>query len=439
MYTLYSYLVIIMTTLGVSFEGFPHVPLKERENGRVIPAESMAELNDRHRESLRKQVDMAVEAEALGYEYIVHAEHHADALWANSPNPILTQTAIARETSSVRLLQIANILPWHEPVRLAEQIAMLDILSDGRIAVGVGRGSSDPAAGTMGQYWGGNPGNEQRNRASFEEKYEILLDAWRDDFISYEGQFHQVPSGHIEHADGATVHYLSDEVSEHELKDHLSIPAGSPTQKSLTVLPQPEQSPHPQLWKPALSPQSAKWAARRAMNICTHLMDISDTNEMIDAYYEAAEAARWPDHRDEHDGEPLRRGWDNRRSRGVAIILPVFNTDVASDDARRRWLQSREYAASRDDTVEFEKQPSDDHPISEETRSYSVDIDTLEDDSVPIIGDATEIAEQVCQIEAALALEDAFFIVATEAIGLTYEERIEQLQSFATDVRPELD
>ena len=57
-----------------------------------------------------------------------------------SPNPLMVQTAIAAHTRRIRLGQAANIIVWHHPVRLAEQIATLDVISGGRVECGIGRG-----------------------------------------------------------------------------------------------------------------------------------------------------------------------------------------------------------------------------------------------------------------------------------------------------------
>jgi alkanesulfonate monooxygenase SsuD/methylene tetrahydromethanopterin reductase-like flavin-dependent oxidoreductase (luciferase family) len=57
-----------------------------------------------------------------------------------SPNPLLVEAAVAAQTKRIRLGQHANITTWWEPVRLAEQAAMLDVLSGGRLEFGIGRG-----------------------------------------------------------------------------------------------------------------------------------------------------------------------------------------------------------------------------------------------------------------------------------------------------------
>ncbi|GAB3035651.1 LLM class flavin-dependent oxidoreductase [Natronobiforma cellulositropha] len=418
-----------MTTLGVSFEGMPHFPLKRLPNGYVVPELSVAEIIDRHRAGLREGVELAVAAESLGYEYVVHSEHHANLLSTVSPNPILTQTAIASQTDEIRLLQMANILPWHEPVRLAEQLSMLDVLSDGRVDVGIGWGGTDPAAETLGQYWGGTPVDETKNQLSFEEKYELLLEAWTSDLVTHRGQFHQVPPAYTGHEKRQEYFYFADDVCEYSPEDYLNIVRETPTLEALPILPRPEQQPHPQLWKPALSAHSAAWAARRGMNVCTHVFDIERTGELVDTYYEAAEAADWPDRREAVAGGPFRRGWDERSNRGIGVIVPVFNTAVADEATVDRWKLGIEYVRSRKEGA---------HEVVD--GRLEIDVDAfVEESDVPVVGDSEAILAQLESFVETCGFEDACFILDPNTIGLTFEERRTQLEALARDVRPGLE
>lgn len=423
-----------MVTFGVSFEGFTHVPLKRLRNGRVIPDASVEELQDRHRRNLRKQVEAGTVVDDLGYEYILHSEHHATVSGPVSPNPVLTQMAIARETEDVRLLQMANILPWHEPVRLVEQLGMLDVLSDGRIDVGIGRGMYDSAGTTLGQYWSGSRSavGEAKQYRSFEEKYDILHRAWNGDFLRHDGQFHTVPPEYTE-PDGLEEEYLylADDACEYDPEAFLSVSGDTVRQTSLPVLPQPQQSPHPQLWKPAGSPDSAAWAAERGMNVCLHLSDVPTVIELVDAYYNAAEAAGWPDRRPEYDGEPFERAWDEHRNRGVGVVVPLMNTGIADDGTVRRWKLAYERSLVANEGFDL-AESTDPSPVE-------VDVDEfLESGLTPIHGDAAELTRQLNEVLEECGFENMFVVAGVKNVGLTHEEHVEQLASIATDVRPYL-
>src|SRR5262249_55441047 len=99
----------------------------------------------------------------------------------NSPN--LLAASIAQRTSKLKLLMYGNLLPIHDPLRLAEEIAMLDCLSNGRIICGVARGAPR-------EYKVFNIPLDE-SRARFDEAYEIMRRAWSEESFSFEGKFHQ--------------------------------------------------------------------------------------------------------------------------------------------------------------------------------------------------------------------------------------------------------
>ena len=87
------------------------------------------------------QVRQGILAEQLGFDYWFQTEHHFQPEGAElSPNPLLSEGAIASRTRRIRLGQAANIVSWWHPIRIAEQAAMLDVISGGRPEFGIGRG-----------------------------------------------------------------------------------------------------------------------------------------------------------------------------------------------------------------------------------------------------------------------------------------------------------
>ncbi len=87
----------------------------------------------------RDTLDIAIAAEQLGFDSVWFGEEHFYA-FGICPSPQLFLTALARETSRIRLGTSISLLPFDNPLRKAEDFAMLDILSDGRLNFGVGRG-----------------------------------------------------------------------------------------------------------------------------------------------------------------------------------------------------------------------------------------------------------------------------------------------------------
>ena len=154
--------------------------------------------------------------EELGFDGIGFNEHHTSPYGLmNSPN--IMAAAAAMRTSKLELLMYGNLLPIHDPLRLAEELAMLDCISNGRIISGFARGIPREYA----VY--GVPLKE--SRARFDEAWEIIRRAWTEEVFSFEGDFWSY--------------------------------------KDVAMWPRPVQQPHPPVWVPVLgSSESIDWAAR---------------------------------------------------------------------------------------------------------------------------------------------------------------------------------
>jgi alkanesulfonate monooxygenase SsuD/methylene tetrahydromethanopterin reductase-like flavin-dependent oxidoreductase (luciferase family) len=89
----------------------------------------------------RDTIDQAVYAEALGFESVWPVEQHFNPNLSILPSPLLLLAAIAERTRALRLGIAIVLLPLSHPVRVAEEVATLDVISNGRIEFGVGRGA----------------------------------------------------------------------------------------------------------------------------------------------------------------------------------------------------------------------------------------------------------------------------------------------------------
>ena len=87
----------------------------------------------------REELRLADLAEPLGFQSIWGVEHHFTD-YTMCPDVLQFLTYMAGRTTDLRLGSMVCVLPWHDPMRVAEQVAMLDNLSDGRFILGVGRG-----------------------------------------------------------------------------------------------------------------------------------------------------------------------------------------------------------------------------------------------------------------------------------------------------------
>jgi alkanesulfonate monooxygenase SsuD/methylene tetrahydromethanopterin reductase-like flavin-dependent oxidoreductase (luciferase family) len=92
-------------------------------------------------EFFRRETQLGVEAEAMGFDYVAAVEHHFTD-YAACPDNLQLLTWIAARTKTIQLMTGAVILPWNDPLRVVEKVAMLDILSEGRLILGLGRGAA---------------------------------------------------------------------------------------------------------------------------------------------------------------------------------------------------------------------------------------------------------------------------------------------------------
>lgn len=124
-------------------------------------------------------------AEDMGFNSIWALDHHFTG-YTMSPNPTQMLTYFAGRTKRIQLGTAVIVLPWHDPVEVAENIALLDVLSNGRTIIGFGRG-----AATV-EYAGYRiPMDESRER--FVECAEIVRRGLSQESFSYDGKYYQIP------------------------------------------------------------------------------------------------------------------------------------------------------------------------------------------------------------------------------------------------------
>jgi alkanesulfonate monooxygenase SsuD/methylene tetrahydromethanopterin reductase-like flavin-dependent oxidoreductase (luciferase family) len=137
------------------------------------------------RDVYRQETDLMVEAEALGFDAVWMAEHHFHRYCIN-PDPLLLATHVAARTRKIRIGTAANIATLIHPVRIAEQAAMLDNLSEGRVDLGLAKGYGPR------EFRG--YGVDQRDAKGRQiEAIEIIMGLLTHDGFTYDGKHFQVP------------------------------------------------------------------------------------------------------------------------------------------------------------------------------------------------------------------------------------------------------
>ena len=131
-----------------------------------------------------------------------HYFHSAGLEVSVAPIPFLAD--LAARTTRIKFATLVLALPGWDPIRLAEEIAILDYLSRGRFIAGIGRGYQDRWVNVRGQHYGvigaiaDGSAKDRHNRAAFEEMYAIMKMAWTEDAISYQGKYYQIPAPYVE-------------------------------------------------------------------------------------------------------------------------------------------------------------------------------------------------------------------------------------------------
>ena len=121
----------------------------------------------------------------LGFDTAWLGELHFIPSFSCLASPLMILAAAAQRTKRIRLGTAVTLLPLHNPVKMAEDAATLDVLSDGRLEFGVGRGATPV-------YFAGYNVPQEESRERFEESLEIILRAWTSERLSYEGKYFRV-------------------------------------------------------------------------------------------------------------------------------------------------------------------------------------------------------------------------------------------------------
>jgi alkanesulfonate monooxygenase SsuD/methylene tetrahydromethanopterin reductase-like flavin-dependent oxidoreductase (luciferase family) len=435
--------LIEMIEVGIFDTGATDLPHHVTDAGIRVLDGSLADLHEAAQRLTVHQVRRAVIADRLGFDYFWMSEHHFNTEGSElSSNPLQSETAIAMLTKRLRLGQLANITAFHHPLRLAEQIAILDVLSGGRVEVGVGRGYQSREAETFGQAYGSTVQDQERNRSYHEEAVEILLKAWKEDSFYHQGDFYNLPPSYTKWNHSQTIaHFrelgMVDDVFRLGPPDMYSsgpqITNSTTTLKQLSVLPQPLQRPHPPMWEPVTSERSIRYAARNGFN-GNHFNDTNKSLKLrIETYMDEAEKTGWPDYLDR--GE-FKFGWDADKHRGVSAgrVIHIVDKNIGNLDSARNatmfewdFYKPFGFAAVLADPGEVPDINTD------------VTYELLREKGIVISGTTDEIVEGLLGLRDECYAEGDFIVnVWFEAGGLSHQYLEEQIQCFGEEVLPVL-
>jgi natural product biosynthesis luciferase-like monooxygenase protein len=314
-------------------------------------------------------------ADELGFHAVWLAEHHFSP-YGICANLAVFGAAVARETKRARIGTAVVIAPFAHPLRIAEESAMLDILSGGRLDFGLGRGYQP-------KEFTGLSVSMERTRERFDESLEVIRRAWTEERLTFDGEFYKVPG--------------------------------------IAVLPKPVQRPHPPLWTAAVSPDTYALAGRRGLRILTS--PSFTPFEILRKNYDAYRS----EHRAAHGTE------------GEICLNKIIHVAESRTQARNnlrepiRWFFQTQAGLIADPAGVPAEQYKFYRRVRENLLSLS---DEQALDQAAIVGEPEEVADKLRQHSEALGV--TYFMGAFSRGGLAQEAVRRSLRLFGEKVMPRL-
>jgi len=198
-------------------------------------------------------LEQAVAAERYGWDAVWTVEHHFLSEFSHCSNPEVLYGAIAARTSRIRLGYGVRLMPkpYNHPVRTAESVAVLDLLSDGRVDFGTGRSSTRAEL----EGFGIDPAE---TRSMWQEAIGHVVACWTDDEVELDGRYWQMPRRR--------------------------------------VIPKPLQKPHPPIWGATSSEEGHRQVGSLGLGLCSFAVGVppEEVKAKVDIYRQAVRACAEP-------------------------------------------------------------------------------------------------------------------------------------------------
>lgn len=250
---------------------FCTVPMPDAGDNNISPTERRYG-NDDVIECYRNLVEWARTADTLGYDTMWLTEHHFQFEgYEVLPNLIMFGQHLAMQTKNLRLGQMFNVVPQWHPLRLAEDFALADIITGGRMEFGVGRGTVPREAWSLGTVVASGDNamsaeHDKKNRAIFEESMEVIKRAWTNERFSYRGNEFVFPPDEIPDRGS----YVDD----------------------LTLIPRPTRKVD--IYQPVTSPETLEYVPRAGHKAVYWLQNADSQKQKWDHYAQIREEMGTP-------------------------------------------------------------------------------------------------------------------------------------------------
>ena len=326
-------------------------------------------------------VEQVAFGEQLGFDSVWLAEHHFHSFAGIFSAPPVIGAAIAQRTTTMRIGTAVLLLPYHNPLRVAEDYATLDCLSNGRVNFGIGHGFVKWEALTFGIAL-----EELRDR--FKENLEVVLKAWSEPRLNHKSRWYEYTN--------------------------------------VEVLPRPVQEPYPTVWMAATtSVESFELSGRYGfhMMLIPFLNEVEELRGKMEAYFDARRAARYDS--------------------STARVLGVYHACVGESSAEARAAAAQglaEYhsAASQAHSLTPGVADPESYRSHEKHRAQMkrLTFDELVDQHRVLVGSAQEVREKVEYLRERLYLTD---LAGNFALGgLTDAQTRASMRRFMEEVAPKI-
>ncbi|HBK80135.1 MAG TPA: hypothetical protein DDZ83_10760 [Nitrospinae bacterium] len=322
-------------------------------------------------------IEQAIAADELGFKCIWFAEHHFSRV-GMVPDPLLMCAAVAQKTERIRLGTAISVIPFHNPVQLAGQAAMVDVLSGGRLDLGVGRGSQP-------KEFLGFRARPSESRARLKEGVEILDRLLSGERLTFKGQFYEC--------------------------------------QDVEIHPKPVQKPRPPIWIAGTSLETYTYAGERGFHVMASAAFKGPEvyREKIELWEKAIRGA---------GGDP------SKYPRALLHHLHVCRNEEEKEEVLGRIEEGEGWYLRYRSEVNQVELPREEDQHLKRNLSYQLDIRGMTDGKGGgVIGTADQVIESVRELRDEFGVTD---VLVGPWRGPSSREVIRSLELFAKEVMPAL-
>jgi alkanesulfonate monooxygenase SsuD/methylene tetrahydromethanopterin reductase-like flavin-dependent oxidoreductase (luciferase family) len=359
-------------------------------------------------EILNEAREIAKYCDANNWNSIWFTEHHFNHEGMEAcPNPLIMCTDIAARTKQIRLGQACNTITFWNPIRLAEDIATLDHLSNGRVEVGIGRGVYGREAVHLNVE--ADLKDQAKNKRLFQETLSIMKKAWTEKFFNHKGEFYTYPSpNYVWQHDMSPPNKEIVDLKTNEIK-------------KISVIPQPYQKPHPPITQVVDSVSSIEWAAKNGINCIMWIPTVKTLKKRFEVYKNAKSET---EKRDVPMGE------------GITLVRDMFVAETMEDAKKlageymvnyMKWVCHWRGLGNHMD-------PDETLPVTK-GKTDLLDYEFLHKRNM-LFGTPDYVVEKIKELQTELNLKD--LLVWSNFPGIKHEDAMRSIKLFNEEVIPKI-